>query len=66
MITIDFILGLVLGVILGIVVTLLLITYGIKKRFDKFKPWLNWRKTESRQRGLSQRPTVKAIIDKST
>lgn len=36
-ITIDFILGLVLGVVLGIVATLLLITYGIKKRFDNFK-----------------------------
>lgn len=36
-ITIDFILGLILGVVLGIVATLLLITYGIKKRFDKFK-----------------------------
>ena len=34
---IDFIFGLVIGVVIGVVATLLLISYGIKKRFDNFK-----------------------------
>lgn len=33
-ITIDFIFGLVIGVVIGVVAALLLISYGIKKRFD--------------------------------
>lgn len=37
MVTIDFIFGLVIGVVIGVVATLLLISYGIKKRFDNFK-----------------------------
>ena len=37
MVTIDFIFGLVLSVVICYVATLLLISYGIKKRFDNFK-----------------------------